>query len=1013
MNDTLNTTSSNTSNHVSTLNEATSVNSTQSTTCITTKKNKYSATQSSPDGVPFKTATEPGSSSLASSKKTPKSRKQKGNSHAPEDGQSTGNNNSPRFNKHRAQGKLTVDNKKLSATASVFIPNDKSSNTGKRTTEKRIKKKPSTEPKLFDNMAATMAHELSNSTYECMVCWDVVRPAHHTWTCDTCWAVFHVNCIEKWAKKSLEDTSTNLMITSWRCPGCQHKRKAIPQDYFCFCGKQKNPSPKHYQTPHTCEELCKRPRKCPHPCVLPCHPGPCPPCTSMGPINVCFCGKDRRQARCVDTDYETNAYSCEKMCDQWLGCGKHRCEEKCHTDLCPPCIIEEKHQPCYCGQSQRNTRCGSGIQAPSFGNHIGYYACEKRCTSLYDCGIHRCDKECHPCTELSTCPFDTNLVTTCPCGSNTIKDLLDGGNRKSCADPIPTCDAKCRKLLPCGHICQQTCHGGPCSACVEQVKVSCRCQSSEHDTICATVSELPPLCDKVCKSNRNCGRHVCGATCCPSAKIKGKRRVPGSEKAHDCPLECGRLLSCGKHRCMENCHKGPCRPCMESSADDLTCHCGRTRLVAPVRCGTELPPCSNPCLRPSMCGHTRLLHHNCHPDDEPCPPCPVLTSRECVCGKANLKNIPCYREAAYCGLVCDKLLPCGQHRCKRTCHDGICLADGCTQPCTRIRTSCGHPCLMTCHNDTPCAETTPCLARIRASCACGQHTMEITCYSSTTSSGSDPNLECNDLCTKIQRNQRLASALNIQRPEPGGSTSIKQSSVVDGGDPYDKTLQEFYMENVKWCKEMEIKLVNFVKDDSQVSLHFKPMRPPFRYFLHQYSVYFNLATEEMDPDPYRSVAVRKSLGSGYLPSTLLSSSLSIHERGSKPSCNITSSTARQKQQANGLQFSGSLSQQNIDDLLKPLLNSTIAITSYTTQWKKTSGAIFIPTWGSTVTEETKDRLINQWKKGLQNALLFNDMAGDVECCWINATGEVTWSEKQGGRNAWGFNIKGKQTEVGV
>jgi hypothetical protein len=64
------------------------------------------------------------------------------------------------------------------------------------------------------------------------------------------------------------DTSTNMMITSWRCPGCQHKRTAIPQGYFCFCGKQQNPNPKHYQTPHTCEELCKRSRKCPHPCVL-------------------------------------------------------------------------------------------------------------------------------------------------------------------------------------------------------------------------------------------------------------------------------------------------------------------------------------------------------------------------------------------------------------------------------------------------------------------------------------------------------------------------------------------------------------------------------------------------------------------------------------------------------------------------------------------------------------------------------------------------------------------------
>lgn len=39
-----------------------------------------------------------------------------------------------------------------------------------------------------------------------------------------------------------------------------------------------------------CEEGCSksRPVGCPHPCVLPCHPGECPPCIQMLRIK-CHC----------------------------------------------------------------------------------------------------------------------------------------------------------------------------------------------------------------------------------------------------------------------------------------------------------------------------------------------------------------------------------------------------------------------------------------------------------------------------------------------------------------------------------------------------------------------------------------------------------------------------------------------------------------------------------------------------------------------------------------------------
>ncbi|CAO3641990.1 unnamed protein product [Cunninghamella echinulata] len=765
----------------------------------------------------------------------------------------------------------------------------------------------------------------------------------------------------------------------------------------------------------------------------------------MGPVNICFCGRDRKQAKCIDTDYDTNSYSCAEICGQLLGCGKHRCEKKCHPGLCEPCLIEDEHQSCYCGQSERITRCGDGLPSLSIDKRVGYYECEKNCTSTFDCGIHKCGKKCHSCTEISTCPYDPTIIKTCPCGSTVIEELLDGKSRSKCTDPIPICGGVCYKLLPCGHTCQQKCHRGECGPCGEHVKVPCQCQSTESEGICSTVTDKPITCSKICKVMRNCGRHSCGNTCCPANKSKGKKRTPGTEKYHNCPLECGKLLSCGKHTCKEKCHKGPCRPCLEAVFEEITCNCGRTRLEPPIRCGTPFPVCQHPCVRPTSCGHMRLLQHNCHPDNEPCPPCPILISRQCVCGKTTLKNIPCHRENAHCGLVCGKDLSCGQHQCRRTCHDGDCLAENqiCSQPCGLTRTSCGHPCLTSCHGASPCPETSPCPARIRATCDCGQNSIEIPCHSSATSSGSNQKLECNDFCAKILRNRRLASALDIQREDYSGNVTIASTAITSTSSPalkaedllqsegislqqlsaddlgyYDESIRSFFMENANWCRQMENQIMMFANNTNQHSLHFKPMRPAFRRFLHRYSIHFNIATEAMDPEPYRSVCLRKTLGLPRIPPILLSKAIHDPKLMAPPSPPTASSTSQdvassssgfvnndheKKQQpkvttkppVNAIQLSG-LTFGTLEEDLNRIIQPILAPITYSYKWGKDGNdVVILPDLDHIIHMEEKENSVWQWKKGLQNAFLFNDMVTGIECCWINRNGDVTWSELVG------------------
>ena len=118
----------------------------------------------------------------------------------------------------------------------------------------------------------------------------------------------------------------------------------------------------------------------------------------------------------------------------------------------------------------------------------------------------------------------------------------------------------------------------------------------------------------------------------------------------------------------------------------MVCFCGRTVYDPPIPCGTMMH-CSYPCSRPPPpCGHPHTPH-GCHEDPLPCPPCIHLTTKQCACGKKAMRNIRCSldNEKISCGTTCGKLMDCGYHRCKRSCHPGEC--GKCTATCGKLRKS--------------------------------------------------------------------------------------------------------------------------------------------------------------------------------------------------------------------------------------------------------------------------------------------------------------------------------------
>ncbi|KAK4136739.1 hypothetical protein BT67DRAFT_448052 [Trichocladium antarcticum] len=734
----------------------------------------------------------------------------------------------------------------------------------------------------------TRIHEdIDNRQYECVICTNEVLRSSKLWSCSICWTVTHIGCVRKWHANQMKQRDENPgpnQPEGWRCPGCNSALIEQPGPYQCWCGKDTDPKPIPGLPPHTCGQTCAKPRAtCPHQCALMCHAGPCPPCTLMGPTQTCFCGKNVSTKRCSETDYG-KGWSCQEPCGDLLPCGEHDCSQLCHAGLCGACDIPVP-STCYCGKERRDIPCDQRdhvsdsfahgpLQSPSTSDGTepdgtapdadnwfeGSFRCSKVCGRPFDCGHHACQKPCHPQDEAAAhCPLSPDIVTQCPCGKTRL-DSMPAEPRRSCGDPVPHCDKPCNKILACGHLCQDKCHTGSCAPCTQTVEITCRCGRAAAKSACHQGNIQHPICFRVCRAQLNCGRHECGERCCSGEKKAAERRKQKKtanenyEPEHICLQVCGRQLKCGKHACQQLCHKGPCMACPEAIFDETSCSCGRTVLQPPQPCGTRPPECRFPCRKARACGHP-TVNHQCHPDETPCPKCPFLVEKPCICGKKNLKNQPCWFEEARCGLPCGKKLKCGTHECRKPCHKpGECEDTGlsgshCPQSCGKIRKSCEHACTDQCHAPFPCKEDKPCQSKAFTTCPCQHRKQEVRCQATRLNPwpARESTLKCDDECLRLQRNRQLAEALNI---DPQTHT--------DDHIPYSDTTLKLFRTNVGWAQSQEREFRVFAAAPDEKRLRFKPMQSSQRAFLHALAEDFGMDSESQDPEPHRHVCIFKT-----------------------------------------------------------------------------------------------------------------------------------------------------------
>ncbi|KAE8228705.1 hypothetical protein CF326_g6355 [Tilletia indica] len=410
----------------------------------------------------------------------------------------------------------------------------------------------------YADLRSRLVAELGSGSYECSICYNTLTTRQPCWSCDQCYTVLHISCTKKWASTSVDQANAHLAMQedpemrarrgTWRCPGCQFAREDVPQAYWCWCGRVKEPQPRGGLNPHSCGQRCAK-GSCPHGgCAEPCHPGPCAPC-AVTVSKRCHCGKHTLPIRCSQINPSTRAggaglqpgvatipseapaavqiergISCSEVCGRLLNCGTHSCAAVCHPGACSPCA-EHINAKCYCGLQEKDLVCGSEgkaqrcVREDDSTEWVGLWACETVQQKPYDCGKHFYDQSCSSSshtTDRPPCPRSPERVKTCPCGKTELT------SRTSCEDDIPTCGSKCEKVQLCGHLDSDTkCHHGPCPPCRVQMTTPCRCGESKQTRQCyehqreESEGGQEILCAALCKALRNCGKHQkskCGAS---------------------------------------------------------------------------------------------------------------------------------------------------------------------------------------------------------------------------------------------------------------------------------------------------------------------------------------------------------------------------------------------------------------------------------------------------------------------------------------------------------------------
>ncbi|KAH8281975.1 hypothetical protein KR054_004533 [Drosophila jambulina] len=271
----------------------------------------------------------------------------------------------------------------------------------------------------------------------------------------------------------------------------------------------------------------------------------------------------------------------------------------------------------------------------------------------------------------------------------------------------------------------------------------CFCGKLKNPPVSRT--ELAHSCGEVCCRIEGCS-HACTLLChpgpCPPCQANVVRSCGcgRSSKTMQCAMKedllcgeiCDKVLNCAEHRCRAECHAGKCAACAEQV--EQHCHCGKQERQ--VQCTRENQDkrsysCKESCGKPLPCGNHKCKD-SCHAGS--CRPCKLSPEQitSCPCGKMPVpaaQRTSCLDPVPTCEGICSRTLRCGKpahpHQCASKCHLGQC------PPCpkqTAVKCRCGHmDQMIKCRQLSTRADDARCKRRCTKKRSCGKHKCNAEC----------------------------------------------------------------------------------------------------------------------------------------------------------------------------------------------------------------------------------------------------------------------------------------------
>lgn len=214
--------------------------------------------------------------------------------------------------------------------------------------------------------------------------------------------------------------------------------------------------------------------------------------------------------------------------------------------------------------------------------------------------------------------------------------------------------------------------------------------------------------------------------------------------------------------------------------------------------------------------------------------------------------------------------------------------------------------------------------------------------------------------------------------------------------------------NMEFCLKIEKMLGEWVADVAKPVLYFPPMKGHRRKFVHEIAAHYNITSESVDVEPYRSVTIRRLLDTS-VPGLLASQACRQKRTGAVMASSSSLSSSSGLEQLRKPQIRDPVNAIYLHDLAFGLTRAELAAQlapifgtiKYGIRWLTDDDAVLVPHPGSMQMDELEAVLV-RLRSGIKAVANKTNLAERVELCWVNREGEVTSHTNVGGNQAKRF-----------